>query len=154
MADVTQDAAPVVAELSQLDDDLLYQQIALRVRGLEQDYGRAGDLRLEVSYQAELMGPLDDLADFGRRFFERFNRDAYGLVCGTEDAKEREKIKQAFGLGRQTVGGVIVGLLITHLALAPAVAAVVAALIVRLFLENSYEAMCSVWKDRLPAASS
>ncbi len=151
MSELTQAAAPVVADLTQLDDDQLYQQLALRLQNLESDYQHAGDLRLEVAYQPDLMGPLDDLADFGRRFFERFNRDAYNLVCSSEDAQERQNVKQAFGLGREALGGAIVGLLVTHLALAPAIAAVVAALIVRLFLENSYEAMCSVWRDRLPA---
>lgn len=154
MSQLEQAAAPVVADLSQLEDDQLYQQLALRVRTLEDDYQRAGELQLDVSYQPDLMGPLDDLADFGRRFFERFNRDAYNLVCSADDAAERQKVRQAFGLGREAVGGAIVALLITHLALAPAVATVVAALIVRLFLENSYEAMCSVWGDRLPAAPS
>jgi hypothetical protein len=151
MSELTQAAAPVVADLTQLDDDQLYQQLALRLQHLEKDHESAGDLRLEVAYQPELMGPLDDLALFGRRFFERFNRDAFNLVCSAEDAQERQQVKQAFGLGREAVGGAIVGLLVAHLALAPAVAAVVAALIVRLFLENSYEAMCSVWRDRLPA---
>lgn len=152
MAELTQAAAPVVADMAQLDDDQLYQQLALRVQALAADYERAGDLRLEVSYQPELMGPLDDLAEFGRRFFERFNRDAYDLVCSSAEAEERQKVRQAFGIGREAVGGAIVALLVTHLALAPAVATVVAALIIRLFLENSYEAMCSVWGDRLPQA--
>jgi hypothetical protein len=49
---------------------------------------------------------------------------------------------------------VIVGILVTSLGLAPAIAAVVGALIIRFFFENGYEAMCEVWQGKVAPGGS
>lgn len=46
----------------------------------------------------------------------------------------------------------IAGLLVANLAMAPAAATVVAALVLRLFFKPAYGAMCEVWRTKLPAA--
>ena len=91
--------------------------------------------------------------DFGRRFFERLMPDAYKLMCGAEDEEERQEDRRCLlSLGREEVGAVIAGLLVANLAMAPAAATVVAALVLRLFFKPAYGAMCEVWRTRLPAA--
>jgi hypothetical protein len=151
MSTFEEQAGPVVGELSARSEDELYQELALRVHGVYEDPTRAGDLRLSVQYSPELMGPLDDLQDFGRRFFARFLPDAYRLVCGSEDAGERKKVQDAFGIGPEAVGAAIAGVVVAQFALAPAAAAVIAALVLRLFFRPAYEAMCEVWQEKLPA---
>jgi Flp pilus assembly protein TadB len=154
MSELAEAAGPVVVELSSQDEAQLYQQVALRLRTVADHPEQAGDLRLEATYQADLMGPLDALEDIGRRFVARFLPDAYELACGNSDVGERKKVSDAFGLGPAAVGGAIAGVLVGSLGLAPAVAAVLAALIMRLFFENAYQAMCDVWKQRLPQVNT
>jgi hypothetical protein len=48
------------------------------------------------------------------------------------------------------VAGAIAGLLIANLAIAPAIATVVAALIIKLFFRPTYTEFCRVWKKNLP----
>jgi hypothetical protein len=44
----------------------------------------------------------------------------------------------------------VASLLVAQLGLAPAIAAVVAALIIKHVFSNALGAMCDVWKDKLP----
>jgi Flp pilus assembly protein TadB len=150
MATFEATAAPAVASLQERQDAELYQELALRVKGVYHNPASAGDVDAVVEYDAALMGPLDDLQEWGRRFFNRFIPDAYNLVCGASDAGEREKVQQAFSIGPEAVGGAIAGVIVAQFGLAPAAAAVVAALIMRLFFRNAYNAMCEVWKEKLP----
>ena len=89
--------------------------------------------------------------DFGRSFFERVRHQAYGLVCGgeAEDTEERKRIVEAFGFGIGAVGSAVTAILVTHLGIAPAVAAVVLTLIVKLFFNEAHGAMCETWKKHL-----
>lgn len=151
MATIEEQAGPVVGALSERDETELYQELALRVKGVYDNPSAAGDLDLTVEYSPELMGPLDDLQEWGRRFFARFIPDAYRLVCGADDAAERDKVQSAFRLGPEAVGAAIAGVVVAQFGLAPAAAAVVAALIMRLFFRNAYDAMCELWKEKLPA---
>jgi hypothetical protein len=150
MATVEQAAGPVVAKLSERDDAQLYQELALRMKGAYANPATAGELDPTIEFDAQLMGPLDDLQEFGRRFFNRFLPDAYSLVCGSGDAEERKKVQSAFNIGPDAVGAAIAGVIVVQLGLAPAVAAVIAALVMRLFFRNAYQAMCEVWKEKLP----
>lgn len=150
MPTVEQAAGPVVAKLSERDDAQLYQELALRIKGASANPASAGELNPTVEYDAALMGPLDDLQEFGRRFFDKFLPDAYSLVCGTGDEEERKKVQSAFNIGPDAVGAAIAAVIVSTLGIAPAVAAVVAALVMRLFFRNAYQAMCEVWKEKLP----
>lgn len=150
MANFEELARPAVAELSERGEDELYQELALRVKGMFEEPSVAGELQPSVPYSPELLGPLDDLQDFGRRFFARFLPEAYKLACG-EDAQERKKIEDAFGISPEAVGAAIAGILVAQFAIAPAAAAVIGALILRLFFRPAYQAMCDVWKEKLPA---
>jgi hypothetical protein len=61
-------------------------------------------------------------------------------------------VASAFGLGKEDIGAAIAALLVAHLALAPASAAVVAVLIVKLFFRPAVDAMCQVWSENLQKA--
>jgi hypothetical protein len=150
MASVTERARPVVADLKERSEEELYQELALRVRGIAENPEGAGELDLAVVHDAALLGPLEDLQDLGRGFFAKFGPQAYNLVCAAEGDKDRKDIRDAFSIGPDAVGAVIAGLLVAHLAMAPAAAAVVGALVLRLFFRPAYGAMCEVWKEKLP----
>jgi hypothetical protein len=152
MSELDQMARHAVEQLLQSDEDQLFEELAIRNKAILKDPGLAGSFSPKASYDAALMGPMDDLRKFGRIFFSRLNRDCYNLVCGGEqlDSQEREKVANAFGVGKTEVAAAIAGIMVAHFAIAPAIAAVVAALIVKLFFRNAHGAMCEVWKQKLP----
>ncbi|MFL6275320.1 MAG: hypothetical protein ACJ74G_08905 [Blastocatellia bacterium] len=151
MANLVDHARPATERLLTLDDDQLYAELAMRMQEIRRDPALSADFNLAVESPVESMGALADLADFGRRFFNRVSRQAYALMCGddAEDSNERHQLTQAFGLGKDAVAPALAALIVAHLGFAPAIAAVIAALAVKLFFKPAYEAMCEVWKEKL-----
>ncbi len=152
MSNLSDLARPAIDSLLQSDESQLYEELAIRLKAMGSDPAKSGSFAPAVTYDAATMGFLDDLRDFGKRFMERMNVSFYNLVCGKqgEDVKERKKVAEAFGIGKTEVAAVLAGLLVSEFGLAPAIAAVVASLIIKLFFRNAYEAMCEVWKGKLP----
>jgi len=156
MTDLKDLAQSAVETLLQSDEDQLYEELGMRVQAMKRDLAVSASFAPDVTYDAEAMGPLDDLRDFGRIFFNRLNTQAWHLACGTdaEDTEERKELMEAFGVGKEAVAATLAAVLVAQLGLVPAVAAVVAALIIKLFFRNVYGAMCDIWKKKLPEAGS
>jgi uncharacterized membrane protein YdfJ with MMPL/SSD domain len=152
MADMRNQAQPALEKLLQSDPDQLYAELGLRQKAIQVDPQQAAMFETTATYDAAFAGPLDVLKDFGRKFFNRFSKDAYALVCGTDqqNSEERKKIVEAFGGGQVAVASALTAALMSWFGWAPAIAAVIAALIVKLFFKNAHTAMCDVWKQRLP----
>jgi hypothetical protein len=156
MADPERQAESAVEMLMTYDEDRLYSELGMRLRTVRRDPTKSAQFDLVPDTPLEELGVADDLRAFGRKFFDRVSTQAYALVCGSdsEQTEERGKLLQAFGIGRDAVAPALSVLLVGHLGLAPAIAAVVATLIVRLFFRPAHEAMCEVWQGRLPQTPS
>jgi hypothetical protein len=153
MADLKDQAQPALERLLQSEPDQLFTELGLRQKAIENDPTQAGLFEITATYDAPFAGPLDVLKEFGQRFFDRVNKDLYNLVCGDDanNANERKKLLDAFGLGGVAFAGVLTSVLISSFGWAPAIATVVAALVVKLFFNNAQAAMCEVWKKHLLA---
>jgi hypothetical protein len=146
-------ATPAIQKLEQSEPDQLYAELGFRLKAILNEPAEAGKFEMTATYDAEFAGPLDVLREIGQRFFARVSRDAYALVCGADqqNADERKKVLEAFDLGGTAVAAALVAAFVGTFGWAPAVATVVAALIMRLFFKNAYIATCEVWKNNLPA---
>jgi hypothetical protein len=146
-------AEPALNKLLQSEPDQLFAELGLRRLAILDDPTQAGMFETSATFDAPFAGPLDVMRDFGRKFFDRFSKDAYQLVCGADaqNSEERNKLLDAFGGGKAAFAAALSAALVSWFGWAPAIAAVVAALIIRLFFKNAYGAMCEVWKERLPA---
>lgn len=93
----------------------------------------------------------DELANLGRRIFRRVEREVFALLCGTaeDDNADREKLRNTIGLGPDVVVAGIVSVLVSGLGMAPAIASVVAALLIRRIFQPTYEETCVFWRERL-----
>jgi hypothetical protein len=67
------------------------------------------------------------------------------LLCGTaqEDVAERERLRDAFGVGGDALTAAIASVLISAFGLAPAVATIVAALLLRRVVMPTVEETCA-----------
>lgn len=141
--------------LLESDEDQLFAELGIRARAMRADPRVAGSYSPQVVHSAAEMGVLDDVRDFGRRVFKRWNVQAWELVCGTDadDSKDRKDFLDSIGVDKSVATMALAGLLVSHFTLAPAVAGVVAAIIVKRFARPVYDEFCSSWKGSLPAAS-
>jgi hypothetical protein len=149
MTDIRVLAKPAMEKLEESDESQLYQELGIRLKAIASNPAIAGSFDPAVTYSASLMGPLDDVKLFGKKFFEKMSREVYGMVCGGGlTAEEQKKFTEALG-NKADWGTWLAAILVSHWALAPAIAAVVAALIVRLFFKPFHAAMCEVWATKL-----
>jgi hypothetical protein len=153
MADLSKQAEPAVEKLLKADERQLYEQLGIRAKAMATDPSKSGDFAPEVTYDAAQMGLKEDVLAFGQRLFKRWNVQAYEVICGAEAAQqERSQLMNAFGVSEVTVAAVVASLLVSSLGLAPAVAAVIAALVIKRFFRPVYEEFCATWKKSLEAA--
>ena len=155
MSRLSDQAQPAVAKLVQADEDQLFEQLGVRAQAIAQRPELAGSFEPAVTYDQVAMGPLDAVRDIGRRIYRRWEREAYLLVCGQEDEEsgDRESLMAAFGIDGSAVAAILAAGLVSQLGLAPAIAAVVAAILVRRFFRPAYEEFCAAWGERLEATA-
>jgi uncharacterized membrane protein YdfJ with MMPL/SSD domain len=153
MPDLLELSRPALEKLLQAEPDQLFTELGLRQKAIEADPTQAGLFETTATYDAAFAGPLDLLKEFGQAFFDRVNKDLCSLLCGNDKrfAPDREKLVAALGLGDVAFAGALTSVLVSSFGWAPAIATVVAALVVKLFFRNAVTAMCTVWKKHLPA---
>ena len=146
-------ARRAVEDLLDSEPDQLFAELELRRRAILANPAEAGSFEPAGAYRAVVNVPLEELRDFGRRFFDRVSRDLYQLLCGddAENAQTRQTLFQAL-TSRATFAAALSGVLVAHLGMAPALAAVLAALVVRLFANNAHQVACEMWRERLAVA--
>lgn len=146
-------ANPAVKVLQESDEEQLYEELGIRLRAMEAEPGLAGNFQPAVTYEGTAMGPLDEVRDLGRRIFSRWEKEAYGLVCGDQaaDEKDRDKVLGAFGVedASTAVAAAIAAAMVSTFGLAPAIAAVIAALVVKRVMAPTAEEFCRWWGERL-----
>lgn len=145
--------AQLLAEIEALDEageDQLLEILGTRASAMALDPAVAGSYSPSVTADVDEMGGVDWLKRLGARIFKRLNREAHDLLCGqsAETAEDRQKIREALG-SKTTAAALLAGLLVTHVGVAPAVAAVVATLIMKRFLRPVYEETCAQWGESL-----
>jgi hypothetical protein len=62
------------------DIDHLYKRLALNLHAISGDPELSGNFDLEVQYDVETFGPLDDLADFGKRYYRKVEAQVHELI--------------------------------------------------------------------------
>ncbi len=156
MNELTKQAEPAVTKLLKAEDDQLYEQLGIRARGMAIDPATAGSFDSSVTYDAAQMGLKDDVREFGKRLFRRWNKEAHQLVCGggEGESKDRDDLLKAFGVSESMVAATMAALLVSSLGVAPAIAAVIAALAVRRFFKPGYEEFCAVWAKHVEEAGA
>jgi hypothetical protein len=151
-SDLAKQAEPAIEKLLKADENQLYEQLGIRAKAIAEDPTKGSSFEPQVTYVQAQMGLKEDVQEFGQRLFRRWNVEAHKLICGPdpEDQKDREDLVNAFGISDVAVAATLSALLVTHLGLAPAIAAVVAALAIKRFFRPAYEEFCQVWKKNLP----
>lgn len=151
MSALSAKAEPAIALLIESDEDQLFEQLGIRARAIEVSPAVAGEFDPIIVFDGVAMGSMDTVRELGRRIFQRWEKDTYSLICGTGDADEaeRQEIANAFGVGGPAVAALIAAGLVSTFGVAPAIGAVVAAIIVKRFLRSAIQEFCIVWGENL-----
>ena len=150
MTDLKIQAESAVKNLLQSDEGQLLEELGMRTEAIAQDITKAGSFEPQVVYNAADMGPKDVLRDVGSRIFRRWNKEAYKLMCGKDpdDSKQRTELTKAIGLGDVAVAAALTSALI-YIGAAPAIATIIAAIIVKRFFASALEEFCEIWQENL-----
>jgi hypothetical protein len=103
------------------------------LQAIEEDPTIASSFEPKVTVNQARMGLKEDVLEFGRYLFRHWNVEAHKLMCGSapDDQSSRAELLNAFGIGETAVAAALATLLVTNLGFAPALAAVLGALLVK-----------------------
>jgi hypothetical protein len=144
-------ARSAVEKLLKAEENQLYAELGIRSQAIAKDLAVSSVFEPKVVYEEAEMGLMDDLQEFGTRIFRRLEQEMYSLFCKStiEDEGDRKKLANAFNVGENEVAAVMAVLLVTHFGLAPAVAPVIAVLVIKRFFYPVYEEFCVFWGEKL-----
>ena len=151
MPDPKDDVKAAVAGLHDTDEDDLYRLLALRMKTIERDPSVAGQFAPSTVAASELGIAVPDLLALGRKAFQAIARSGQAIICGTDsDAGfHLQRILSSVNMDITTVTAGVATLLIGQLAIAPAVAGIVASIVVGKVAPTSVEALCKAWSAKL-----
>jgi hypothetical protein len=151
MADPMDEARAAVANLADTDEDDLYRLLALRMKTLERDPAIAGQFAPPTMAATELGIAMPDLHALGRKLFENIARSGQSIICGSDSEAgfHLQRLLSSVNMDITTVTAGVATLLVGQLAIAPAVAGIVAAIVVGKVAPNSVEALCAAWTKKL-----
>lgn len=143
-------AEGAVEKLLSSDEQQLYEQLGIRAKAMAEDPIKGASFDPEVVYDAAIMGLKDDVLRLGESIFNRWNLEAYKLICGSakNDRESQKRILDAF-IDEKTLAGYFAALFVMNFGVAPAIASVIAVLIVRRFFRPALEEFCKVWRNHL-----
>ncbi|SRR6266481_444461 len=136
--------------LANKDEKALELLVGMQAQAIDKDPSLAEQVSLEPQYDEATMGFLDDVRALGRRILKRWNRELNKLVCGTDNASEKDRnaILGALSLGETAVIAAVAAALLGLGVPAP-LAAALAPLIVKKFIWPAKDELCEAWSEAI-----
>lgn len=153
----------IVESLWELDEDQLAAQIGDRAQAIEDDAAGLGTRGIDpasldsIDVNVAARASIDlRLLESGQRLFDRVNPLVYDLMCQPlgNDPQTQKILDEAIGQNYTKAAGMLAPVLISGVGLAPAVATLVATLIIKKIANYSATAICDTWKQNLPKPTS
>ena len=143
-------------KLVELDNNQLCLHLGMSTQGISDDLeGQTRSASIDSFDLSlyELTRGNEDTLNFGQRLFKRLNAASYELLCKDpfDDGETLKKLNDALKDSTAKAAGFLAPVLVANLGLAPAVAAIVATLVVKTFAKAIGEEICSTWKKSLEA---
>ncbi|NES74627.1 MULTISPECIES: hypothetical protein [Okeania] len=150
MADINE----LIEKLAELDEETLQAQLGMQLQSLEDDLTTSASVEsININTLTAVPRGLEGnkFIEFGQNFFKRLNGEAYDFLCDRDPfgdgCKTMQKIEDAYNESSTKAAGMLTPILVTNLGLAPAIAAIVATLIVQKIASAAGETICSMWQD-------
>lgn len=153
----------LVKSLWELDEEQLAVQIGDRAQAIEDDAAGLGTRGIDpasldsIDVNVAARASIDPrLLQAGQRLFDRVNPLVYDLMCKPllNDPQTQKILDEAIDQNYTKAAGMLAPILISGVGLAPAVATLVATLIIKKIANYSATAICDTWKQNLPKPAS
>ena len=154
------EANELAQRIYDLDEDVLEARLGI----LAQEMG--GDLTGKSAPRGVALDSIDIEAtsralippgavELGQKVFDRVNAEAYKILCTPlGDESTRETLDKALEENYTKAAGMLAPVLVSSLGLAPAVAAIVASLIIKRISKDIAGGICSTWEKSLNVSES
>lgn len=142
--------APLTAALQGLDVPDLYAALGAEVSAAAKGSGEVARFAVTVDRDQLVRGSMSEL---GERIFKRWSRTLHGFLCepSGEDADLRSQVLSALASRDVSASALVAGLLVGTFGIAPAIATLIAALVVQLFVKPVTDEICKYWGEQLAA---
>ncbi|MBD2694316.1 hypothetical protein [Anabaena catenula] len=146
-------------KLAEFDDNQLMLHLGMCAEGISEDIEgqtRSASLdSIDLNLYQITRGNVDTM-NFGQRLFKRLNAASYELLCKDpfDDGETLKKLNEALKDSTAKAAGFLAPVLVANLGLAPAVAAIVATLVIKTFAKTISDEICATWKQNLEASES
>ena len=147
-----QDYNELVQQLLELDEESLEAQLGLQVQGT------AKGLTLDsIDLDAAARAPISpEVLAAGQQLLKRLNSGLYDLMCNPlgSDSETEKVLDEVINQNYVKAAGMLAPLLVSGLGLAPAIATLIATLVVKKIAKAGSEEICKSWKASLPTEES
>lgn len=153
----------IVESLWELDEDQLAAQIGDRAQAIEDEVAGLGTRGIDsasldsIDVNVAARASIDlRLLESGQRLFDRVNPLVYELMCQPlgNDPQTQKILDEAIGQNYTKAAGMLAPVLISGLGLAPAIATLLATLIIKKIANYTATEICDTWKQNLPKPTS
>jgi glycosyltransferase A (GT-A) superfamily protein (DUF2064 family) len=153
----------LVESLWELDEDQLQAQIGSRVQAIGDDVAGRGARGVDpaslesIDMNVAARASIDQtFLDAGRQLFDRVNPLTYELMCKPlgDDAETRKILDETINQNYTKAAGMLAPVLVSGVGLAPAVATLLATLIIKKIAKTGANAICETWEKSLAKPAS
>ena len=153
----------IVASLWELDDDVLEAQLGARAQAIGDDVAggvaRGVDLTSweSIDVNVAARASIDPrFLDAGRQLFDRINPLTYELMCKPlgDDAETQKILDETINQNYTKAAGMLAPVLVSGAGLAPAVATLLATLIIKKVSKYLATGICETWEKSLAKPAS
>ena len=154
----------LVESLWELDEEQLEAQLGSRAQAIGDDVAGRGARGVDpaslqsIDVNVAAKAAIDPrLLDAGRQLFDRVNPLTYELMCkplGGDDAETRKILDETINQNYTKAAGMLAPVLVSGVGLAPAVATLLATLIIKKIAKTGANAICENWEKSLAKPTS
>ena len=142
-----QDYNELIPQLLELDEESLEEQLGLQVR----------DTLDSIDINATAKAAINpEVLAAGKHFLKQLNSGLYDLMCNPlgSDPETEKVLDEVINQNYTKAAGILAPVLVSGLGLAPAIATLIATLVVKKIAKAGSEEICKSWKASLPTEES
>jgi hypothetical protein len=145
---VVRSAAKAMAPLDRLDEADLFQLLGSRITQCSTAPMRSLSFDAPVDKDDLVRGP--ELFELGQRIFWRWSGTLHRFICSPsgDDADVKSQLLEAIGSKGGGLTALTAGILVSSFGVSPAIAAVVAALLLKLVFQPAGDEICEFWGNK------
>lgn len=147
-----QDYNELIPQLLELDEESIEAELGLQVQST------AKGLTLDsIDINATAKAAINpELLAAGKNFLKQLNSGLYDLMCNPlgSDPETEKVLDEVISQNYTKAAGILAPVLVSGLGLTPAIATLIATLVIKKIAKEGSEAICKSWKASLPTQES